>query len=313
MSGGPLARAARMLAHREPAHSLALFRIAVGLIVLHTLGSLIWTESLAPIWMNPVDGGVRGQKVSHWLALAVGAPEPSGVYALVAGAALGGLALTLGVGARLGALLSLQCLLALFSVHQSSGGGHDRLLVNALWLLVLAASDQSLSLRCRLRSGRWWGDAQVAAWPRWLAAAQICVVYTATGLQKVGPEWFPWGGLEAVYRSLLLPSWARTDLSPWLGHLEPLLQAATALTWLWESSFFLVLAALYGRATRSRPGRARALSNRLDLRRAYVLVGVAVHLSLTALMELGPFGLISMSFYACLFSPDEWAARLRAR
>ncbi len=311
MSEGPLSRAARLLGHREAGHSLAIFRMAVGLIILHMLGALIWTESLAPIWMNPEDGGLRDQKVTQWLAVAVGAPAPSGVLALVAGAAAGALALTVGLGARIGALLTLQCLLALFSVHQSSGGGHDRLILNALWLLVLASSDRSLSLRSRLQTGRWWNDTPVAAWPRWLAVFQICLVYTATGLQKVNPEWFPWGGLEAVYRSLLLPSWARYDLSGWLGDIEPLLQAATALTWLWESSFFLVIAALYWRATRTRPGRARALSNRWDLRRAYLLIGIAMHLGLTALMELGPFGLISMSFYACMLSPDEWSAKLR--
>lgn len=311
MSENLLQRAARALARREPAHSVAIFRVAVGLIVLHTLGSLVWTGSLAPIWMNPEHGGIRTQRVTQWFAVLVGAPEPSGVWALWAAAAVGAVLLTLGVGARIGALISLQSLLALFSIHQSSGGGHDRLIVNALWLLVLMPSDLSLSLRSRLSTGRWWNEAPAAAWPRYLAVFQICVVYTATGLQKVGPEWFPWGGLEAVYRSLLLPSWARYDLSGFLGLFELPLQVTTAVTWLWESSFALVLFALWARATRSRPGRLRALSNRLDLRRAYAAIGLVMHLSLTALMELGPFGLISLSFYACLFSPDEWRAAWR--
>ena len=124
----------------------------------------------------------------------------------------------------------------------------------------------------------------------------------------------PWGGWSALYYSLLLPSWARFDMT-WIAWVYPLTQAATAATWLWEATFPLLLLCFWHRATRTRGGRLRQLSNRLDLRSAYVLMGVFVHVGIWATMNVGPFSWASLAYYLCLYHHDEWARlgrRLRA-
>ena len=51
----------------------------------------------------------------------------------------------------------------------------------------------------------------------------------------------------------------------------------------------------------------RALFNRLNFRRLFVVLGVLMHLGVFVLIGLGPFTWISLSFYACLFRPEEWS------
>jgi hypothetical protein len=307
------ARAAAALRVQEPAHALALMRIGVGITILGMLAAMVWTDSVAPVWLDPVDGGLRDLAPRQWLARALGAPTPPVVTGLMVAAGVGGLGLTVGLGGRLSALIALQALLALFSLHPRTGGGHDRLITNALWLLVLAPSDRSLSLRSWLETRRWLNPTPVAGWVRWLVIGQLVLMYAGTGLQKVGAEWFPWGDYAAVQRALLSPSWARWDLTQAVAALSPLIQAATALSWLWEVSFAALPLLLWWRATRTRPGRLRALANRLDLRAWMAAFGVGLHLGLLVLMELGPFSLISMSLYPCLWSGAEWGRWLGRR
>ena len=133
------------------------------------------------------------------------------------------------------------------------------------------------------------------------------VIYSITAAQKLGGSWFPWGDYAAIYQSLLLPNWARFDLSGVLPTLYPLTQAATALTWLWELSWGLVLLHLYFRSTRTRGGRLRALFNRIDLRKIYVFIGLGMHGTIWALMNLGPFSLVTLSYYVLLWHHDEYS------
>jgi hypothetical protein len=268
--------------------------------------AMIWSESVAPIWFNPPDGGLRTLEPHHWLARLAGAPAPAAVYGLMAAACVGAVGLTAGLGARVCALVTLQTLLALFALHPRTGGAHDRLIANALWLLVLAPSDHSLSLRARLWGRGWLDPTPAPLWTRWLVILQLTLMYASTGMQKVGAEWFVWGELSAVQRALLSPSWARWDLTPLAAHITPLLQAATALSWLWEVTFVCVPLWLWARATRTRPGRWRAISNRIDLRSWMAAGGIVMHLILLLLLELGPFSLISLALYPCLFSGAEW-------
>lgn len=300
----------RRLAHREPATALALFRIAVALCVVYALGQTILSDTVTAVWVAREHGGMKSLVTQHWLVAALGGATPAAVWGLIATALAGALCLALGLGARVAALVTGQCCIALFSLHPTSGGGHDRVITNALWLLVLAPSSATLSLDCWLRHRRFTSAAPVAAWPRYLAVVQISVIYGMTGVQKLGSSWFPWGDYSAVYYALQTPSWARHELDQvavLVAHLYPLTQLGTAVTWLWELSFPVVLLALYWRATRDRPGRLRAWANRVDLRRAYALVGLLMHGLLFVMMELGPFSLITPAFYLCLWHPDEWA------
>ena len=288
------------LAHREPATPLALFRIATGLVILVTLADMLLTDTLAAIWYPIAAGGIIDTRSDHWLIAALGGPDPSVVNGLVAAAGLGAVLLVLGLGSRVAALSTLQCCLALFSLHPGTGGGHDRLIVNGLWLLFLAPSDATLSLWSRIRTGSWVSTTPAPAWVRYLIVYQIVLVYTCTGVQKLGSDWWPWGDFRAVYYSLLTPSWQRWESLAWVADLYPLTQAGTAVTLLWEMTWGLVLLALHYRATRTRPGRLRALFNRLDVRRLYVWTGIGVHLGIWAMMNLGPFSWITLTYYLSL-------------
>jgi hypothetical protein len=74
----------------------------------------------------------------------------------------------------------------------------------------------------------------------------------------------------------------------------------------------LLLLALWYRRTRARPGRLRRLANRFDARKAFVAIGIALHVGILSLLEVGPFSLISVAYYLCLLRPEE-ARRLVLR
>lgn len=298
-------------AHREAATSLAAFRVLVGLVVAQTFADMLHKDVVIALWTLPAAGGYRVTEAAHPLwALLGGAGAPQVEGAVWAGLGVG-LALALGLGGRLTALVALQLCIALFNLNSATGGGHDKLITNALWLLVLAPATATHSLDCRLRTGRWVSAAPQLAVVRYLAIVQITVVYVATGLQKLGSEWFPWGGYKALYYALLAPSWARGDTA-WVADAFLFTQIGTALTWLWELTWWMVPLALYLRATRTHPGRLRALSNRLDLRALYLLIGVSVHVGIALTMDVGPFSWISLAYYAAALHPDEWPRAWRA-
>jgi hypothetical protein len=317
MSGrrGPWGRWVDLLATQESGTVLALFRIALGLICLHTVAD-VWLSGVdAWVWVDRVDGGVIKIGKGHWLIKLLGGAGPETTQTLMGLAAAGGVSVVLGLGHRLGALLALQAFLALFAMNPASGGGHDKLITNALWILLLSPASETLSVWCRLRRGRWTSDRLVGAWPRYLLIFQLAVVYGLTGMQKLGPAWMPWGDFSAIYRSVLLPTWARGDWSA-VAWVYPLTQIATVLTWLWEFTWPVVLLAFWFRKTRTRGGWLRATSNRLDLRLIYVLVGIGMHGTVEVLMNVGPFSIITMTYYIACFHPDEvhgWGRALRRR
>ena len=289
---------------REQGTSLALFRIAIALVSLHTVVDAWHSGVEAWVWTDVSEGGVVRLADGHWLVEQLGGASLQTTWTLMGIAAGGCVSVLLGLGHRIGALVTLQALIAIFSLNPASGGGHDRLITNALWLLVLAPASETLSVGCRLRTGRWTSERPVLAYVRYLGVIQLVVMYSMTGMQKLGSAWFPWGGLSAVYRSLLMPSWARGDWSA-VAWVFPLTQVATAVTWAWEVSWPLVLYAMWARRTRTRPGRLRALVNRLDLRTLYVIVGIGMHGTVELFMNVGPFSIITMSWYLCCYHPDE--------
>src|SRR5262245_3628865 len=237
------------LGHREPGTSLALFRIACGLCVLYTLGSPLLHGLASVLWLDRADGGYHDLGEPPWLFRLVGGLHPSTFWPMFAAGLVAALALTAGLGGRVAALLTLLPFKAITDANPSPRGCDDYLLCNALWLLVLADSTATLSLRCRLRTGHWTSDRLVSAWPRYLVIYQIVLVYWATGMQKVSLAWTPLGDGSALYYILQEPVWQRTDMT-WIAHIYPLIQFLTIATWLWEVTAPLVLLAFWYRATR---------------------------------------------------------------
>lgn len=308
---GRWARWVAVLDHREPATALALTRIGLGLVTFWSIAS-VWWAGLAPLlWFDVAHGGYRHYSISgSWLVAALGGPDPQLILALTVVGLAGSAALALGVWGRVSAFVALQCFLALAWVNPHTGGSYDHLISNALWLLVLAKSDQTLSVSARWRTGRWTDPTPVPAWPRYLMVGQLAVMYASTGFQKVSAHWLPGGDLSALYYILQQPSWRRmnTEAAAWV---YPLTQLATLTTWLFEVGGGLFVLALYFRHTRTRPGRLRALANRVDLRSWMVGFGLLLHVGIHISMDVGPFSAAAVSMYWCAFHPDELRALTR--
>lgn len=300
-----------LTSRREPATALACFRIAVGLCVVVTLGSVVAADLVEVIWVDRSHGGYR-DLTGNWLVRLLGGPTPAVMWRLTIGGIAAGLLTTVGLGGRLLPLITLQLFMATTDTNGQAGGSYDNLIQNALWLLVLAPSTATLSVDCRATTGSWHSDAPVPAWTRYLAIYQLFLMYWTTGLQKVSAYWVPGGDFSALYYILQQPTWRRVDLS-FLAWLFPLTQVATAVTWLWEWGAPVLLLAYFYRYTADRPGRLRAAFNRVDVRLWYAGLGVLFHVLVTIPMNIGPFSLISLSYYFCLFTPEELqraAARL---
>ncbi|MBL8619506.1 MAG: HTTM domain-containing protein [Deltaproteobacteria bacterium] len=309
---GAWARWVGLLSAREAPHSLAAFRVGVGLCLWHAFGSPLITGTWSLIWVDVDHGGYRPLG-GGWLVSALGGPTPAVIGGLLGLGLLLGLNLVVGFASRLSAFAALQVFLAITNLNGHTGGSYDALIPNLLWLLTLADSGAGASVDAWLRA-RWASPpttpVRVSAWPRYLVIGQLLTMYCSSGLQKVGASWIPGGDLSALYYILQQPTWQRFDMR-WAGHIFPLTQLATLATWLFEVGAPALILVLWWRRTRARPGRLRALANRLRLRDAFVLFGLGLHIGIMSLMEVGPFSTASMACYACLLHPEEWAALLR--
>jgi hypothetical protein len=302
-----------LLRTQESGTSLALFRMAVGLVVAWDLGGSAWRGVLPLIWGDSRETPEAFRHIhAGWLFHALGGAQFQTVESVLGLSFCAAILLALGLFPRLMAMMTLQGCMALYDLNAMAGGGHDRVISNALWILVLADSGQSLSLNCRWKTGRWRSDTLVMAWPRYLVILQLILMYSTTGLQKLAPEWFFWGDLRAVYNMLLVPNWLRYDLAPILGWLAPLTQLATLSTWIWECSFFMVGLSLLAR---NAPERWPRWLSRYDWRHLYAMMGIGFHVGLALLANLGPFSAISLALYPCLYRPealDAWIFRQRS-
>src|SRR5262249_9885647 len=129
---GAWKRWAALLDEREPGTSLALFRIACGLCVLASVGSVVLHGLVPTYWLNPADGGytdVAEPRLFKYL----GGVQPQNVWLVVAVCLLSALGLALGLASRLNAFLALQSYMALTGLNPAAGGAYDWLLTNALW------------------------------------------------------------------------------------------------------------------------------------------------------------------------------------
>ena len=298
----------RLLDRREPGTALALFRIVTGLSLLYALGTVVVADVVDLVWVDLAYGGYRPLQ-GRWLVRLLGGATPGVVGSLVAITFGAGVLLTAGVLARGAALVAAQGWLALTTLNPDATCAYDPLLGNSLWLLVLADSTATLSLRCRMRDGRWTSERSVTAWPRYLAILQLTVLYFGTGLSKISIHWTPAGGFSALYYILQQPSWQRTDMT-WIASVYPLTQIGTAVTWLWELTWPALPLWLWLRRHPDRGGRLRRRFVRLPIRTVYVAVGVTMHVSAGALMVLGPFSAVTLAYYPCLFSAPQLAGAL---
>lgn len=277
------------LAMREDGAAIAFVRVAVGLTVLLLVLPFVLTDAghdiVAFAFSDDEVGGYRGMIGTPGIRF-FGGPRPEVALGLLSAAAVGAAFMVLGLFGRLPILVVAVCTHIVFSQNSDVSGGGDALLGNALFLLLLANCTWTFSLDCLVRTGRLVDATPIAAWPRKLVLVQLAVVYTVTGVQKlVSSAWTPLDGFSALYQILQSPQWSRDpDLivvtDGWLVVPMALLSFVTIV---WEVFFFVVL---IQRRTRW----------------IFAVTGVAMHVGILLLMEVGVFSWLSMSFYPAMFS-----------
>ena len=85
----------------------------------------------------------------------------------------------------------------------------------------------------------------------------------------------------------------------------------TAVTWHWELAAPLLLVWYWAKATAERGGRVRRLITRFDWRKPFAAIGVCLHLGIFLTMDVGPFSLLTLSYYLAFASPEELARAAR--
>jgi hypothetical protein len=289
----------------EDGTSLALFRIAMGLSVWATVGTVVFGGLVPVLWVDEAFGGYRQLGSGPWLVSLLGGPSPAVIWPLAITSLVTGALMVLGIGGRVTAVLCLLATGAVLDVNGHAGGSYDELLSNALWLVVLAGGDATLSVRAWWRTGQWWPEVPVLAFPRWLALWQLALMYGTTGLQKVSAYWVPGGDASALYYILQQPTWQRFDMS-WVAWVYPLTQVSTTITWFWEVLAPLWVLAVWYAADPERPGAVRSWFNRLRVRTLFAVTGLVMHAVIFVTMDVGPFSVISVGFYVCTVHPWEW-------
>ncbi len=291
------------ISEREDARALSLIRISMGLLAAGEMLEMILSQMVELVWVGKAFGGTFSLTGS-WLVQALGGPSPTVVWALVWCSMLGGVAVALGLGGRLAPFVTLQAYEAVTSLNSQARGGYDSLLTNALWLLVLGGASATWSLDAHLARKSFRAPAETLAIARRLFVFQLLIVYGTTGLQKMSPVWTPVGGFSALYWVFQEPTWGRYDMR-FTAQIFPLMQIATAVTWLWELGAWLMFPYLWLRHTRERGGRLRRWLTRFDLRLPFLATGVMLHLGILLLLSVGPFSLVSVAFYPAFFTWSE--------
>jgi hypothetical protein len=286
---------------REHGRSQALFRIALGAVVVGDTAGMLRSGIISVLYLSATDGGLSPRTKLFWLVDVLGGHQIGVVHGLFGAALALSVALTVGLGGRWTALALLQVELAVRSLSHHTSGGYDLVISNGLWLLVLSSCTATLSADCRLRTGAWTSDRLIYAFPRYLAVFQLVLMYTATGLNKRGFGWsWPYDGL---HYSLQRVGYPRFDL-PWLGDVAWATRIGTAVTWYWET-FFGVLG-LWFVALRGWAGvRAQDLARRYDFRIPWLGTGVGLHVGIWATMVLGPFSWVTLAFYFAFLEPPR--------
>ncbi|MBM4391325.1 MAG: hypothetical protein FJ090_09395 [Deltaproteobacteria bacterium] len=295
---------------REPAHAVALVRVAFGLAIAGHLGRMWATGAWRWIWQGTADGGLVS--LLHTPIGWIGGPTPGNVEAVMALGIASGLCFALGLLTPLANLALAWSWAALTGLGPNAGGSYDYLGGAVLWVLLFSGCGGAWSIDAaiRVRLGRPPAEAYAAA--RWLLCWQLVVMYDSTAWHKLSSGWVPWGSLDVLWYVLQQPTWHRFEMS-WLAPLYPLTQLGTLMTWCFEHSSPLLVLAAWFRHTRARAGWLRAQFNRVDFRLPFLAFGLVLHVLIEVTLEVGSFSLFTLGLYAACFSGEELRRALTRR
>ena len=138
----------------KPAEALALYRMALSLVLFLSVGTVM-VNGLDVIWTPERDGGLQSLPGSYgWVAF-LGGPSLHTASATAFLTLWSAVLMFLGLGGRLTAFVCLQGFMSLSRLHNDALGSYDFLMSNGLWLLVLGPSTETLSLDAWARTLAW--------------------------------------------------------------------------------------------------------------------------------------------------------------
>ncbi len=286
------ARLLRETSMTEPGTATALVRIGTALSMLVLFVPFVFTEAGRDVvrfaFCDEAYGGYRVLKEGTRGIGYFGGPSEAVIQGLLMTSIVCAVLMLFGVLGRAPVLVAAIVTKMVFAQNSDVSGGADSLLGNILFLLLLADCTATLSVDAKLRCGRFVDHTPIAAWPRKLMLIELALVYTTTGWQKlVSSAWTTLDGFSALYQILQSPQWAKapaiiTDADGWL-----VVPAAIAslITIVWECTFFVVL-----------------VKPTLRVRVIYAVTGVAMHIGIITLMQVGIFSLLAMSLYPAMFA-----------
>ena len=295
---------------REHPRSMAAVRILLASVLLWDLLRIWAYDLVVPLAGTHAAGGIgvpESLKNSLWVLDWLGT-GPEAAWGLWGSMVVSCTALLLGLLPRLSALV-LVLLYAQFAlVVPAADRGIDMLLRNSLLVLAFTQSGATWSVWTRLRHGRWSApaDTRIPAWPRYLLALQVVVLYLSAGVSKAASSWTPVGGLNALFIAMSDPHFQRWP-DAWIRTLYPLTRVGTLVSWMWEWMSPVLLLAWWYRDTADRGGRLRAAFNRWPVVELYLMVGAFFHVATHFTLRLGIFPFAVMAVYPACVHPDRLA------
>lgn len=276
---------------KEDPMPLALCRIILAsTIAVHTT-RFFFGGGADVAWIHQSRGGLS---ISHGWFDAWGGLEPSQMHLLVGVVIVSAIFSTIGLYTRVSMLVMWISFRAMTELNPSSRGSYDALLLDVLFVLVLAQTGNALSVDAHFR-----GKAGPAPrWPRLLLIFQMGLLYFGSGIGKLSSSWVPGGNASALWYILQQPTWARFPDIP--GWIHPLTQVATTSTWLFETSGLVFLTAALLELSEPRSPRLQKLKRffaRIHFVPLYLFFGFTMHIGIEMTMQVGPFSYASLAMY----------------
>jgi hypothetical protein len=294
--------------HTETGFSIAMVRISIGLTLFYTCASPYFSGVWQAIWVDQQFGGIRSYRTTPWFLEWLGGATPEAVELLIWIGLASSCALTIGVFGRYAAFMGMLVMNTISWHNPLATGGHDDLIANALWLLIFVPNDITVSVSSKVKTGSWTSTTPISSAVRRLLLAQLIVMYTSTGWQKVSTHWVPFGELDALWYILQQPTWAWRDHS-FLASWYPLTQIGTFGTWLFEVCAPLCWIGMLWEGTKTKtwyaPAWGLSLIHRLPPRIVFAAVGIPMHLAILLTMDVGPFSYAALSYYWTLYRSEK--------
>lgn len=251
--------------------SMAMFRIALGLVVVWEAYRYVDHAWIGRYWIDPV---------YHFTYPGFGWVVPlsgTGMYVVWGGIALSGLLIALGAWYRTATWSFALLFTYQFLLECGRYLNHFYLMCLIGWILVVIPAHRTWSVDALItRPSR----ATVPRWSLWLLQFQIAVMYVGGGIAKLMPDWL---------RGQPLSTWLQDhETWPVVGPLFALPETGVVLAWAGSALDLLIVPAVLWRPTR-----------------VAALVSIALfHLANARLFQIGVFPVLAMAATLVLLSPD---------